>query len=136
MDYPANGSRPVKMWSPEPGVYVYDFGQNFSGWARIWAKGPAGTEIKLRYAELINTDGTLNVKPNRGARATDIYITKGEGLEVYEPRFTYHGFRYLEVTGYPGVPNLESVEGRVIHSSVERTGSFICSNQLISWVFP
>jgi len=126
--------KPVKMTSPRTGVYVYDFGQNFTGWVRLRVKGPEGTEVKIEYSELLGDDGMLNVTPNRGAKATNIYITKGNGLEVYEPRFTYHGFRYVEVTGYPGVPTLDSIEGRVVYSSVEPTGNLICSNALINQI--
>ncbi|MBA7501245.1 MAG: Bacterial alpha-L-rhamnosidase [Clostridia bacterium] len=124
--------QPMKITNPESEVYIYDFGQNFTGWVRLCLSGARGTRVKLRYAELLHEDGMLNVVPNRGAKATDAYILKGEGQEVYEPRFTYHGFRYVEVTGFPGTPTLESIEGRVVHSAVEPTGGFICSNSLIN----
>lgn len=124
--------KPEKIINPKPGVYVYDFGQNFTGWVRLYVKGPEGVEIKLRFAELIYDDGNINLEPTRGARATDIYITKGEGLEIYEPRFTYHGFRYVELTGFPGVPTLDTLEGCVVYSSVEQVGEFNCSNDLIN----
>jgi len=124
--------KPAKMYSPKEGVYVYDFGQNFTGWVRIHVKGTRNKEIKLRYAEVINEDGTLNFSTIRNAEATDIYILKGDGIETYEPKFTYHGFRYVEMNGFPGVPTLENVEGRVVHTDVERTGDFYCSNELIN----
>lgn len=124
--------KPKRIISPKPGVYVYDFGQNFTGWVRLYVRGPEGVEIKLRFAELIYDDGNINLEPTRGARATDTYITKGDGLEVYEPRFTYHGFRYVELTGFPGVPTLDTLEGCVVHSSVEQVGEFNCSNELIN----
>ncbi|MGC9140518.1 family 78 glycoside hydrolase catalytic domain [Athalassotoga sp.] len=89
--------KPVKMYSPKDGIYVYDFGQNFTGWVRLHASGPKGTEIKLRYAEVVNSNGTLNFSTIRNAEATDIYILKGEDTESYEPRFTYHGFRYAQI---------------------------------------
>jgi len=123
---------PRKMFSPQSGVYLYDFGQNFSGWARLRVRGPRGAQIKLRYGELLNDDGTLNVAPNRTAEATDVYILKGEGEETYEPHFTYHGFRYVELTGYPGVPSLGSLEGCFVHSDVGEAGNFFCSNQLVN----
>lgn len=122
----------IEITNPEPEVYIYDFGQNFTGWVRLCLSGGRGSRVKLRYAELLHEDGMLNVVPNRGAKATDAYILKGEGQEVYEPRFTYHGFRYVEVTGFPGTPTLESIEGRVVHSAVEPMGGFICSNSLIN----
>ncbi len=124
--------QPVQMSNPKPGVYVYDLGQNFAGWARLKVQGPRGSRVSLRFAELLNNDGTLNVVPNRSARAEDVYILKGGRVEVYEPKFTYHGFRYVEVNGYPGTPNLESVEGVVLNSDVGTTGGFSCSNKLIN----
>jgi len=124
--------QPVEITNPQPEVYVYDFGQNFTGWVRLRLSGTKGTKVNLRYAELLDENGMLNVVPNRGAKATDTYILKGEEEEVYEPRFTYHGFRYVEVTGFPGTPTLENMEGRVVHSAVEPTGGFICSNSLIN----
>jgi len=124
--------QPMKITNPSPDVYVYDFGQNFTGWVRLCVSGPRDTTIKLRHAELLDEDGMLNVVPNCAAKATDTYILKGEGEEIYEPRFTYHGFRYVEVIGFPGTPMLESIEGRVVHSAIKSTGGFICSNPLIN----
>jgi len=96
--------------------------------------GPRGTKVNLRYAELLDEEGMINTVPNREAKATDTYILKGEGKEIYEPRFTYHGFRYVEVTGFPDTPTLESIEGRVVHSAVEPVGGFISSNPLINHI--
>jgi alpha-L-rhamnosidase len=124
--------KPVRLWSPQPGTSMVDFGQNFSGWVRLKAQGPKGAEIKLRHAELIHEDGTLNVLPNQNAEAADVFILKGEGEEIYEPRFTYHGFRYIEITGFPGEPTPDSIEGCFVHSDVERTGDFTCSNILFN----
>jgi alpha-L-rhamnosidase len=124
--------QPVKVSSPVLGVHIYDFGQNFAGWARLRIQGPRGAKVKLRFTELLNPDGSLNVAPNRSARAEDTYILRGGGVEYYEPRFTYHGFRYVEVTGYPGTPGLDSIEGVVVNSDVRTTGGFTCSNQLIN----
>ena len=117
---------------PEQGVYVFDMGKNIVGWVRLKVEGEAGTEITLRHAEALNPDGTLYTTNLRAARATDRYVLKGEGEEVYEPRFTFHGFRYVEVTGYPGEPRLEAVTGRVVHSATPPTGSFECSNQMVN----
>ena len=122
----------LNISNPKPCVYVFDFGQNFTGWVRLTVSGPRGTEVKLRYAELLNPDGTINTAPNRGAKATDVYILKGEGTEVYEPRFTYHGFRYVEVTGLPYTPIIDTLKGIVVHTDVKQKGSFLCSNQLIN----
>jgi len=125
---------PHKIFSPHPGIYVYDFGQNFTGFVRLYIQGPRGTQIRLRFAEILNKDGTLNTAPNKNALATDIYILKGEGLETFEPHFTYHGFRYVELTGFPGVPSLETIEGLFFHSNVPKASEFNCSNQLINQI--
>lgn len=125
----------VSLTQPKPGVFLYDFGQNFSGWARLRVTGPAGTTVRLHFAELKHEQtGMLNAQTNRNAIATDTYICRGEGEEVYEPRFTYHGFRYLEVTGYPGVPSIDDVEARVVHSSVATIGNFSCSDELVNQI--
>ena len=126
--------QPVEITNPRPNVYVYDFGQNFSGWVRLCVCGRKGIQVKLRYSELLDENGMINTATNLEAKATDTYILKGEGKEVYEPLFTYHGFRYVELTGFPGTPMLESLEGCVVHSAVEPTGSFICSNSLINHI--
>jgi alpha-L-rhamnosidase len=117
---------------PEIGHYVFDLGRNMVGWVRLKVAGEAGTEVTLRHAEALNPDGTIYTTNLRSARATDRYVLKGEGEEVYEPRFTFHGFRYVEVTGYPGEPRPEAVTGRVIHSATPPTGSFECSSSMVN----
>ena len=123
---------PLEMTSPLPGVYVFDMGQNFSGWARLRVEGPRGTDVRLRFAELLYENGTLNQENLRSAQAEDHYILKGEGEEMWEPRFTYHGFRYVEVSGFPGTPKLDSIRGRVVHSAVEPIGSFAASKDVLN----
>ena len=120
--------QPLKISSPRPGVFVYDMGQNFSGVVRLKVRGPRGATVRLRHAELLYDDGTLNVENLRAARATDTYTLRGDGEdEIYQPRFTYHGFRYVELTGFPGTPKLDTVLGRRVHSDVAPTGGFACS---------
>ncbi|MEW5901441.1 MAG: family 78 glycoside hydrolase catalytic domain, partial [Acidobacteriota bacterium] len=123
---------PLKMTNPKLGVHVFDMGQNFSGWAQLRVRGPRGTAVKMRFAELIYDTGMINTENLRGARAEDIYLLKGEGEEIYEPRFTYHGFRYVELTGFPGVPAVNTIRGRVVHSAVEPSGSFGCSKPILN----
>jgi len=123
---------PQKVESPQPGMYIYDFGQNFTGFIRLKVQGPRGCQVKVRFAELIKEDGTLNTATNRSAPVTDIYILKGEREEIYQPHFTYHGFRYVELTGFPGVPSKDSIEGYFFHSNVPKVGEFFCSNELIN----
>ncbi|GAK50072.1 alpha-rhamnosidase [Candidatus Moduliflexus flocculans] len=125
---------PQTLTIVSPGVYIYDFGQNFSGWVKLRVAGARGTKITIRYAELLYPDGTLNTVPNRTASATETYILKGEGQEVFEPRFTYHGFRYVEVSGFPGTPSLHALEGQVVHSALETAGSFLCSHPLLNQI--
>lgn len=124
--------KPVKIFHPAKDVYVYDLGQNFAGWVRLKVQGPRGTRVKLRFAENIEPDGKLDIMSNNLAKPTDIYILKGDGEEIYEPRFTYHGFRYVEITGFPGVPTKANITGQVVHSDCEVTGTFTCSNQQIN----
>jgi alpha-L-rhamnosidase len=117
---------------PESGRYVFDLGKNMVGWVRLDVEGEAGTKVNLRHAEVLNPDGTIYTENLRSARQADTYILKGEGEEVYEPRFTFHGFRYVEVTGYPGEPPLDAVTGRVVHSATPPVGSFECSSPLVN----
>ncbi|MBI2513132.1 MAG: family 78 glycoside hydrolase catalytic domain [Opitutae bacterium] len=124
--------RPVKMTESKPGVFVFDLGQNIAGWVRLRTRGPAGARVVLRHAEELHADGTLDVKTNRAAQATDTYILRGDRDESYEPRFTYHGFRYVEVTGYTGTPTLDSLTGCAIRAAVPEAGSFSCSDPLLN----
>jgi alpha-L-rhamnosidase len=124
--------KPVSVKRLSPGVYIFDMGQNMVGWCRLRVSGPRGTQVTLRHAETLNPDGSLYVANLRTARAADQYTLKGEGLEVYEPRFTYHGFRYVEVTGFPGEPAAAALEGRVVHDDMTRTADFTSSNDLLN----
>ena len=124
--------RPAGMTEPKPGVFVFDMGQNFAGWVRLRVSGPRGTRIVMRHSELLGEDGMLDPWTNRVAKATDTFVLKGEGSETYEPRFTYHGFRYVEVTGYPGRPTLDDVTGCAVHAAVQPSGSFVSSDAMIN----
>lgn len=126
--------RPRWISEPRPGVFVVDFGQNFSGWCRIRVKGEAGTRVTLKHAEVLFENGLVNQQNLRSARATDTYILRGDGVEVYEPRFTYHGFRYVQIEGYPGRPTLNDIEGRVVHTGFTQRGQFECSNELLNQI--
>ncbi|WP_413116654.1 family 78 glycoside hydrolase catalytic domain [Streptomyces sp. CY1] len=122
--------RPRKVTEVRPGGYVYDFGQNIAGWARLSAKGESGTRITMRTAEELNADGTLDTATNRDAASTDTFTLAGTGRrETYEPRFTYHGFRYLEVAGSPGAADFGDVRARVVHADVASTGAFTSSSE-------
>lgn len=128
--------RPVRMTQPQPGVYVYDLGQNIAGWEQLRVKGPAGATVRMRTAEEVGADGMLDTRTNRSAAATDRYTLAGTGrTETYEPRFTYHGFRYIEVTGYPGTPTLDSISGRVVHADVASTATFDSSDPTLDRIW-
>ena len=129
--------RPVKLTEPKPGYFVFDMGQNIAGWAQLRVSGPAGTEVVMRYGERLNDDGTLDQTDigrfvKQGPFQTDTYILKGRGIEIWEPRFVYHGFQYVEVTGLPNKPTLGTLRGRVVHTCFERAGKFECSNKLFN----
>jgi alpha-L-rhamnosidase len=117
---------------PKSGTYVFDLGQNMVGWVRLRVRGEAGDRVTLRHAEALNPDGTIYTANLRTARQTDSYVLKGGGEEVFEPHFTFHGFRYVEVTGYRGEPPLDAITGRVVHSAVPPSGSFECSDTTVN----
>lgn len=127
--------KPVSVKEIRPGVFIFDLGQNISGWCRLRAAGPGGTRVTLRHAETLKPDGSLNMANLRGAEATDIYTLKGAGRETWEPRFVSHGFRFVEVTGFPGQPDLSSIEGRVVNDDLPVAGDFLCSNDLINRIY-
>jgi len=126
--------RPIGMTEPQPGVYVFDLGQNMVGWCRLTLRGRAGTVVTLRHAEVLNPDGTIYTANLRGAAQTDRYTLRGDGIEVFEPHFTYHGFRYVEVTAdcEPEELSIDSVVGRVFHSAAPLVGEFECSSPLLN----
>ena len=125
---------PVTKFRTKSGSYIIDLGQNISGWIRLSIRGAVRDHrIVIRHAETLNPNGTLNTFSNRKAAATDSYICKGGSpIEMYEPRFTYHGFRYIEVSGYPVTPDTINVEGCVVHANFDVTGNFSCSDSLIN----
>ncbi len=125
---------PVAVTELKPGVFIFDFGQNAAGRARLTVKGEAGTAVQIRHAEVLNPDGTLHTEILRGAKCTDTYILKGGGEEVWEPAFTYRGFRYAEVTGYPGAPTKDGLTFRVMHANTPQIGEFTCSEDIINRV--
>ncbi|MFY9177955.1 MAG: family 78 glycoside hydrolase catalytic domain [Caldicoprobacterales bacterium] len=129
--------KPQRLYSPKEGLYLVEFPQNFSGWIRIKLCGERGKRIVIKYSELVFEDGTIN-QDNLGTAErthnmqTDIYILKGDGEEVYEPRFTYHGFRYVQIEGLDEEPDIENIIGVVVHTDLTSTGYFECDNELIN----
>ena len=138
---------PVSVNEIQPGVFIYDLGQNIAGWVRLRVKAPAGTRVTIRHGERLIADGTLYTENLRRAKATDVYICKGDGEEVYEPHFTFHGFQYVEITGLPSVaasrqsaansresgvggslPKAATIVGCVVRSAALDAGKFECSH--------
>ncbi len=171
---------PISLSQPQPGVWVFDMGRNFSGWASLRVPGGERREIKLRFAETIfddgsvwtdaaqtqsrnsevwgdfrkrnilysspeeviedakvaTADGMINNTNYRVARSTDRYLTSGtDEATTWEPRFIYHGFRFVELTNYPGTPTLDTIRGRVAHTDMRSTGSFACSHPVLNWAW-
>ena len=124
--------KPKTVTEPTRGSWVYDLGQNMVGVVRLQVSAPAGTKLTLRHAEMLNPDGTLYTKNLRGAPSVDHYICRGGGVEIWQPRFTFHGFRYVEVTGLTGQPKKDAVTGIVITSDTTPTGEFACSDDRIN----
>ncbi|RIJ50536.1 hypothetical protein D1614_00950 [Maribellus luteus] len=123
--------KPLSVTYPNDSISVVNFGQNFSGWVRIKVRTERGQKTIIRFAEN-SKDGMIDTKSNDKAVTTDTYIAKGEKEEIFEPRFTYHGFQYVEVSGLPYQLEAEDIEAVVVHSAVEQTGSFECSNEQIN----
>lgn len=122
--------RPVRgleaqIFQPKPGLYGFDCGRNFAGWVRLKLRQPAGTKIKIQYIE----DSGLRYGQS------DTYIAKGRGEEVYEPRFTWHGFRYIEVSGCVNPPEAQAISGRCVHADVQSGGAFECSSPLLNQIY-
>jgi len=127
--------KPEKILRTPAGETVVDFGQNLAGWVRLRARGPAGAAITLRHGEALDSSGNFYNKNLRMAKARDIYILKGQGEEIFEPHFTFHGFRYVKVEGYPGELGSDKITAIVIHSDLEPSGEFSCSNSDINRLF-
>jgi alpha-L-rhamnosidase len=120
------------MTEPKPGVYVYDFGQNFAGVERLRVSGPAGTQVQMRFAEIVNADGTLYTENLRTAKATDHFILASNGIEELMPHFTFHGFRYLELTGLPAAPPTKAVTALVLHTDAPFTAKLETGSPMIN----
>ena len=125
---------PVAVSRTEDGRYLIDFGQNLTGWLRIGADGPAGAAVLVRHAEALDDEGRLYTDNLRTARQADEYVLNG-GPAVLEPHFTLHGFRYAEVSGYPGEPGPRDITARVVHSDIPATGEFGSSQEWLDRLF-
>lgn len=132
--------RPQRVFAGEGGRWIFDLGRNIAGWPRLKVKAPAGTQLTLKCAEILMPGGkTLDHATTgvfaTGVEQTEIYVCKGGDVETWQPRFTYHGFRYVEVEGLPGKPAKDLLAGVLVHSDVPRTGSFACSDDTLNRIY-
>jgi alpha-L-rhamnosidase len=128
---PLHTVKPIKIWQSPSGKTLVDFGQNLVGWVRIKVQGEAGRTLTFRYAEVLEKE-ELGVRPLRSAEVTDHYTLRGNGLEQWEPRFTFHGFRYMQIENWPGEVTEDALEAIVCHSDIERTGWLETSDELLN----
>lgn len=126
---------PKKISEFKPGIWIMDMGQNMTGWIKFKVKGKRGDKVTLRFAETLQKDGSLYVANLRDAKVTDMYTLKGGTEETWHPIFVFHGFRYVEVTGYPGKPTENNFTGEVVYDALATTGSFETSNDVINQVY-
>ncbi|WP_373516705.1 family 78 glycoside hydrolase catalytic domain [Pricia sp.] len=127
--------KPTEITEPSPGTYVFNLGKNVAGIAELKVEGPKGTKVQLRFGEILKSDGNIQTENLRLARATDTYILKGVGVETWQPKFTYHGFQYVEVTGYPGKPTADAITGMVLSSIETDASTFSSSNAMNNTLF-
>ncbi|MEM6320174.1 MAG: glycoside hydrolase family 78 protein, partial [Bacteroidota bacterium] len=123
---------PIDLMTTPKGEIVLDLGQNIVGWVQMKVQGERGHQVTLQFAEALDKEGNFYTTNLRAAKATDTYILKGKGAEVFEPHFTFHGFRYVKVDNYPGKLTKDKITGVVIHSDIQPTGTFTCSDTLIN----
>lgn len=126
---------PVSVKELKSGTYIFDMGQNMVGWVALTVKGKKGDKVTMRFSETLKEDGSLFLDNIRSAEVTDTYVLKGDPEEKWEPSFTYHGFRFVEMTGYPGKPDLSAIKGKVVHDALEVNGTFSTSNPLINSIY-
>ncbi|HUX45637.1 MAG TPA: family 78 glycoside hydrolase catalytic domain, partial [Terracidiphilus sp.] len=122
----------VHVTEPKPGVFIYDFGQNMAGVEKVQVSGPAGTTVRLRFGEILNADGTLYTENLRTAKVTDTFTLAGKGVEDFTPQFTYHGYRYAELTGLPTEPGKDAVTALVLHTDAPFTAQMTTGDAMIN----
>lgn len=122
----------VKLIVTPKGEQVIDFGQNMVGWVEVKAQGPAGTKLEIQHAEVLDKFGNFYIDNLRRAKQTNVFILKGAGQESFEPHFTFQGFRYIKLTGFPSNINIDNFTGIALYSDMALTGHFECSNPLIN----
>jgi alpha-L-rhamnosidase len=125
---------PKKITKIAPDTFILDMGQNMTGWLELKTQGKRGQKITLRFAEIVDANGRLKTVNLRSAQQTDMYTLKGAGLETWEPRFVTHGFRFVEITGFPETPTVENFRGKVVYDEMETTGTFESSSPLLDQI--
>jgi len=125
----------VAIKEPKPGCWTFDLGQNMVGYVRLKVAAPAGTKLTIRHAEMLDPEGTVYTQNLRQAPSVDTYICKGTGVEIFQPHFTFHGFRYVEVTGLTEKPTPDTITGIVIASAITPAGEFSCSDARINQLY-
>ncbi len=127
--------KPISIKATAKGTYILDMGQNMVGWLQLKVKGKAGDKITMKFAESLQADGSLYIANLRDAKTTDIYTLKGGGEEIWEPRFIFHGFRYVEISGYTTKPTLDNFVGKVVYDDMKTTGTFESSDATMNQIF-
>ncbi len=127
--------RPISITQTANGTYIYDMGQNMVGWTSLTVSGARGTTVTLSHAEMLNPDGTLYLDNLRVAVQQNHFTLKGGDVETYEPHFTFHGFRYVELIGFPGEPDLDTIIGKVVHSETPERGWLETSSTMVNQLY-
>ncbi len=127
--------KPISIKATAKGTYILDMGQNMVGWLQLKVKGKSGDKITMKFAESLKKDGSLYIANLRDAKTTDVYTLKGEGEEIWEPRFIFHGFRFVEISGFPGKPTLDNFVGKVVYDDIKTTGTFESSDATMNQIF-
>jgi alpha-L-rhamnosidase len=127
--------KPISIKATAKGTYILDMGQNMVGWLQLKVKGKSGDQITMKFAESLQKDGSLYIANLRDAKTTDVYTLKGEGEEIWEPRFIFHGFRFVEVSGFPTKPTLDNFVGKVVYDDIKTTGTFESSDATMNQIF-
>ncbi|MBF4470508.1 glycoside hydrolase family 78 protein [Flavobacterium sp. HJJ] len=127
--------KPISIKQTAKGTYILDMGQNMVGWLQLKVKGKSGDKITMKFAESLQKDGSLYIANLRDAKTTDVYTLKGEGEEIWEPRFIFHGFRFVEISGFPTKPTLDNFVGKVVYDDIKTTGTFESSDATMNQIF-
>jgi alpha-L-rhamnosidase len=127
--------KPISIKATPKGTYILDMGQNMVGWLQLRVKGKSGDQVTMKFAESLQADGSLYIANLRDAKTTDVYTLKGQGEEIWEPRFIFHGFRFVEVSGFPTKPTVDNFNGKVVYDAIRTTGTFESSDAIMNQIF-